>query len=119
MNLSIDKLTVPLINKGVDRALEDFSRRIPIIRQSLAGFRCITTTVKSLAKCSTSSSTCKKFMYGTAAFCSGSASICFLGSSAFSILVPNVSIPLMATGEALLYSGTIIDGTTDGITFLP
>jgi hypothetical protein len=115
----MDKLTVPLINRAVDKAVEDISRRVPIIGQSLAGFRSLTSTCKSFAKFTASVSITKKCLYGTATVCSASSSVLFLGSAATSTIAPNLSIPLLATGEALLYAGCLIDGTADGITFIP
>jgi hypothetical protein len=43
----------------------------------------------------------------------------FLSSAATSVIAPNVSIPLMAVGEGCLHMGVMLDGTADGLGFIP
>jgi hypothetical protein len=87
-------------------------RKLPIIGQSMLGYRCLTTTGKSGLKAATSTSLFKRWIYGAGAACSGTAGL-------ISVANPNVSIPLMAVGEACLHLAVSLDKTGDNLSFFP
>jgi hypothetical protein len=115
----MDKLMIPLMNRGTEVVLDATMKKLPIVGQSILGYRCITTTTKCIAKGAGTTSFSRRCLYGAGGTCSATAGILFLGSAATSMIAPNISIPLLATGEALLHAGCLIDGTADGISFIP
>lgn len=117
--MQIDKLTVPFMNRATEVVAEETIKKLPIIGQSVLGYRCVTTTGKCAAKAIAITSITKRSLYVGGAVCSGTAGVMFLGSSAISVLAPNISIPLMAAGEGALLLGVMLDGTADGLGFIP
>jgi hypothetical protein len=87
--------------------------------QSVLGYRCITTTGKCVVKAASTASVSRRCLYRAGAACSGTAGVLFLSSAATSVIAPNVSIPLMAVGEGCLHMGVMLDGTADGLGFIP
>jgi hypothetical protein len=117
--MQMDKLTVPFMNRATEVVAEATVKKLPVISQSILGYRCVTTTVKCSAKAAATTSIAKRSLYVVGAICSGTAGVMFMGSAATSVIAPNISIPLMATGEACLHAGVMLDGTADGLGFIP
>lgn len=107
--MQMDKLTIPFMNRAMEVVAEETVKRLPIFGQSVLVFRCVTTTAKCTAKACTTTSIGKRFLYIGGAVCSGTAGVMFFGSSATSLLAPNISIPFMAAGELCLLAGVTLD----------
>jgi len=107
------------MNRAIEVFVEAIVKKLPIIGQSFLGYRCSTTTTTCIMKATSTTSVSKRCLYGAGAACSGTAGLIFMGSAATSVIAPNISIPLMATGEAYLYAVIMIDGAADSIGFIP
>jgi Na+-translocating ferredoxin:NAD+ oxidoreductase RnfA subunit len=103
-------LIIANLNSSTEIVVEATMKKLPIICQSILGYRCMLTTTKCAVKGAAVRWISRRFLFVVGAACSGAAGILFLVSAAFSVIVPNISIPLMAIEEVCLYVGIMIDG---------